>query len=842
MADFVTKAIDNASHGLTVQAAMEKLGLHERHCSKKDVIPGLEVRLLPHQLIGVSWMVDQELHSPHKGGILADDMGLGKTVQMIATMVMNLPKDEDQSRTTLIVVPGALLLQWKEELEQKTNAVFSVHIHHGKDKLPTPDQLQTKDVIITTYQTLVNEFNAPPSIDPDDIYEWAIEHGGPVARMRWFRVILDEAQFIRNRVTRASKAVAMLRTKYRWCLTGTPVTNTLADIYGLLRFGHFRPWNDWQSFNSYIVKTQMGDALLAGSRAQAILQPLTLRRTKHSELEGRPILELPNKHVELVELEFSPDERQLYEHIQRRAQLQINRFINNGTVAKNHGHVLVLILRLRQLCCHPNLILSLSGETTDPALVVSSKAEQEFARAVSFMGTKWAFEYCPRFLERAKLDLLDLDEEDFEAPEGECFVCDDPYIEDNGRVLACGHDICDDCRSEIAAAPIAHDGIFGEADEMTNMQKEKEFETAVAKGLRPCPTCKKMNDMRPTAVFRVSAFQPSREELRNATRRQYRRVPKDRAKPSPQPATLVKKIPSSFDIGELSDSSDEDLPDTASILKSMKLSSTSNTPRKVKQASADDVHISLRLTPPESTDITLGDIMGDKPPARRQPPQGSKGSQETVPDETPSDALVRTWKQGGANVEPSTKMLALVGFVQEWESTGDKIICFSQWTSMLDLVEMMFARYGTQSLRYDGSMDRAAREAVLARFRQPGGPRVILISMKCGGVGLNLTSANRIVNLDLSWNYATESQAYDRVHRLGQEKEVFVKRLVVKNTLEERMLRLQDTKTGLAEAALGEGTGVKLHKLSVKELKDLFGMSKDKEPTNQSRLSFGKPA
>lgn len=89
-------------------------------------------------------------------------------------------------------------------------------------------------------------------------------------------------------------------------------------------------------------------------------------------------------------------------------------------------------------------------------------------------------------------------------------------------------------------------------------------------------------------------------------------------------------------------------------------------------------------------------------------------------------------------------MLALIGFLQEWESTGDKTICFSQCslailyssrkatdirvgTSMLDLVEMLFGRYGIQSLRYDGSMDRAAREAVLVRFRQPGGPRVILI-------------------------------------------------------------------------------------------------------------------
>ena len=108
----------------------------------------MEVRLLPHQLIGVAWMVDQERQTQHKGGILADDMGLGKTVQMIATMVMNQPTEKDEHRATLIVVPAALLLQWKEELETKTNDIFDVHIQHGKDKIKRPDLLAEKDVCI----------------------------------------------------------------------------------------------------------------------------------------------------------------------------------------------------------------------------------------------------------------------------------------------------------------------------------------------------------------------------------------------------------------------------------------------------------------------------------------------------------------------------------------------------------------------------------------------------------------------------------------------------------------------------------------------------------------------
>jgi len=101
---------------------------------------------------------------------------------------------------------------------------------------------------------------------------------------------------------------------------------------------------------------------------------------------------------------------------------------------------------------------------------------------------------------------------------------------------------------------------------------------------------------------------------------------------------------------------------------------------------------------------------------------------------------------------------------------------------------------------------------------------------------LNLVSANRIVNMDLSWNYAAESQAYDRCHRIGQDKSVYVKRLVVENTIEERMLLLQDVKVGLAEAALGEGSGAKLHKLSVKDIKYLFGMG-PKEPNARAQAN-----
>lgn len=116
-------------------------------------------------------MTKQERESPHKGGILADDMGLGKTVQMIATMVINQPTDEDKHRTTLIVVPAALMSQWKDEVEQKTNGMFDVHIQHGRDKLKDVELLAEKDVRQSRFakESLILTFGAGSADHHHDI-------------------------------------------------------------------------------------------------------------------------------------------------------------------------------------------------------------------------------------------------------------------------------------------------------------------------------------------------------------------------------------------------------------------------------------------------------------------------------------------------------------------------------------------------------------------------------------------------------------------------------------------------------------------------------------------------
>ncbi|KAG6902647.1 hypothetical protein C0995_013772 [Termitomyces sp. Mi166 len=817
MAEFVTKSIDNLSHGLTVKKAMESLGLKEcvvladlglptqKKYSAKDLLPGMEVRLLGHQAVGVAWMVAKE-ESSDRGGILADDMGLGKTVQMIATMVKNQASLDEEHRTTLIVVPAALLNQ-AEEVETKTNGVFTVHLHHGKDKLKyykltrteqKISQIKQYDVIVTTYQTLNQDFFIPKDVEPSEEAEWLAGNGsgvsGILAHAKFYRAVADEAQFIRNRATRSSVSLAHVKAKYRWMLTGTPVTNTLADIYGLLRFGRFRPWNDWMTFDKHVAKVQFLDAPLAGSRAQAILQPILLRRTKNSTLEGKPILQLPKKDIDIVKLEFSRDERD----------------------SQTEGY-------------------------EDPTLLVASDSDKELARAKKVMGGAWVAEVKKRsLLRRRASELLDFSDE-AETAEACCPVCQEFFMNDNGRVLSCTHEICFDCLLNLQNAAIAHDGIFGQGNEKENLEAEKEYETGAAKGYRPCPTCKKMTDLTLNKIFKSSAFEPTDEELTkhaqeirrsNGARRISRRDVKIR---SPFPKA-------SFEDRGLDDS-DDDLPDVSTILderpikRQKKSQIVESDDDDVTDLAIDQVYKPLKDVKMSSTsdseiefidsidkEMSRESSISPKGKEKHKTPSKKRGRDD---EDRPLDAVIATWSRGDDELEPSTKMLALIDLLQEWEATGDKTIVYSQWTSMLDLIDVLLSRHGIQSLRFDGKMDRIARDRVLSAFKKPGGPKVILISTKSGSVGLNLVSANRIINMDLSWNYAAESQAYDRL----VEKEVVIKRLVVDNTIEERMLRLQDVKTGLAEAALGEGSGAKLHKLSVRDIKYLFGMTSAVTPT-----------
>jgi SNF2 family DNA or RNA helicase len=158
----------------------------------------------------------------------------------------------------------------------------------------------------------------------------------------------------------------------------------------------------------------------------------------------------------------------------------------------------------------------------------------------------------------------------------------------------------------------------------------------------------------------------------------------------------------------------------------------------------------------------------------------------------------------GQHAGSSSKLSLLMDRTEQAVEDGHKALVFSQWTSLLDLVEPHLRAAEIPFTRLDGAT--RARGAVVEHFQQADGPPVMLVSLRAGGTGLNLTAADHIFLLDPWWNPAVEDQAADRAHRIGQIRPVVVHRLIGRDTVEERILELHARKRSLADLAIGDTT------------------------------------
>ncbi|KAF8512668.1 SNF2 family N-terminal domain-containing protein [Hysterangium stoloniferum] len=804
----------------SIDKALEKLGLEKlgKH------LLSMNVALMPHQVLGVAWMVEHE-RGPHKGGILADEMGLGKTVQMIATIVKHR-SDDPAVKSTLICAPLALLEQWKleagldvdESIETKTDGSLNCLIYHGSRKPKSLRDLQKYDIVITTFQTMALECpedkkqhkkkSKDDFIEDDSQAEKWENKKGLLLRMKWFRVVLDEAQNVRNRNTRVSNAVTVLNTRYRWCLTGTPIINSLADCYGLIRFLKIRPWYgvyvhflpphklntfylDWSEFNVHIAILERRQPDVASRRLQAILNLCLLRRKKDSVLDGKKLIELPLKDVILRKLTFSQEERDIYNVVEQRSQGIFNKFHKAGTVLKNYSYVLVLLLRLRQLCSHPCLIQEGGDAFIRPGdgHAVKHEVQTELSRAVVLAGQK--------FVDDTKAKLKDIalrrmfEEKasaDASVEEEDCPICFDAIT--TAVITRCGHSFCAGCINIVMQQPPVEDG----------------NEPRYAMSQRPCPVCR--TPVEKEMIFQRSVFEPTDAELsEDITTPIIIDVDEDDGMPIdsevlptkmlqyPTPIGKVKRKYKQRSSKKLVQSDNDGMSDF--IVETDEDKEEQNTRRNLKRQLARNRKIVL-------------DSDGD----------GSSDQEaELLPPKTDRN-------KKGKNVEcflPSTKMKEMMVLLKEWaaaEETKNE-----KWTSCLDLIADYLDEHGFTFVRYQGDMSRQARDTAVKLFMSRGKARIMLMSLKCGGVGLNLTRANRVISIDLGWSFAVENQAFDRVHRLGQTRSVTVQRLVIEDTVESRILALQERKQNLADGSLGEGTGKKLGKLSIKDLANLFGLS-----------------
>ena len=170
---------------------------------------------------------------------------------------------------------------------------------------------------------------------------------------------------------------------------------------------------------------------------------------------------------------------------------------------------------------------------------------------------------------------------------------------------------------------------------------------------------------------------------------------------------------------------------------------------------------------------------------------------------------------------PSAKLEAIMEIVEQVVDARQKMLLFSQFTSYLDIIAQELDRRGVGYLTITGQTPKRRRIELVDKFNSDDTP-VFLISLKAGGTGLNLTGANIVLHADPWWNAAAQNQATDRAHRIGQTKEVCVYKVICENTLEERILDMQDAKSALADEVVGQGAGSALGSLSREDLLELL--------------------
>ena len=322
--------------------------------------------LMHHQLLGASFMRDRELNpvdEPH-GGLLADEMGFGKTLMMITTMVTNSLPPGTKSRSTLIVCPRALIPQWRREIAKHASpGIFSEVIDYSPNPMVNRAGcemvVENPDVVLATYEQVAKSY--PLAKPPQDLstdeekQDWLEKHWGDklglLHRAQFHRVVLDESHAIKNYKARASIACQALKARYRWALSGTPIMNSVEELYPYFKFLLVPLAGDLRSFKEKLCGE--GDAT---ERLHEYLLQFMLRRTHMYRLFGKPIIKLPECHLETIELYPTTVEKFVYQAVGSHYVRAVNYVARTGTEQEIKQAVLIRFLRLRQMTAHLFLV------------------------------------------------------------------------------------------------------------------------------------------------------------------------------------------------------------------------------------------------------------------------------------------------------------------------------------------------------------------------------------------------------------------------------------------------------------------------------------------------------
>uniref|UniRef100_A0A804NMM3 Uncharacterized protein n=1 Tax=Zea mays TaxID=4577 RepID=A0A804NMM3_MAIZE len=624
--------------------------------------------ILDCKKMALAWMVSKENSSHCAGGILADDQGLGKTVSTIA-----LIQKQRMEQSKFMFVDSDRLKSEALNLDEDDEGEQTVSNEPKKDQgacslSTSADQKNSEEPSASNKRkpsaNMQNKAKKKKKKLKDSNFDL---DSGPIARVRWFRVVLDEAQTIKNFRTVVARACCGLRAKRRWCLSGTPIQNAIDDLFSYFRFLKYDPYCTYNSFCTMIKHPIARDAINGYKKLQAVLKVVLLRRTKETVINGKPIINLPPKTINLNKVDFTQEERSFYLMLEERSRQQFKAFAAAGTLKQNYANILLMLLRLRQACDHPILVKGNQSE----------------------YGGDGSIEMAKKLPKEVVIDLL----AKLEVGSTLCGLCND--TPEDAIVTICGHVFCYQC---------IHERITTDEN------------------MCPAPNCSRTLGLE--LLFSSGALKIC-----------------------------------------ISGKSSSAVASSSSDNESSSISQSSFVSSKIQ--AAIDILNSIIVMDPLTESYTM---------------------------------------------ESSRSGLGPV-----------KAIVFSQWTGMLDLLELSLNINCIQYRRLDGTMSLNLREKNVKDFNTDPEVRVMIMSLKAGNLGLNMVSACHVILLDLWWNPYAEDQAVDRAHRIGQTRPVTVSRLTVKDTVEDRILALQEEKRTMVNSAFGDDkAGGHATRLTVEDLRYLF--------------------
>ena len=335
---YLDKILQHVDANITKDEEYKKI---VNQVSKKEIDENIEVpkslksELRSYQKTGFKWLKILDRYG--FGGILADDMGLGKTIQLLA-VISSYIEENSNPKPSIVVCPSSLSLNWKNEINKFAPSIKTLVIHgNANERKDQIESIPEYNLVITSYDLLKRDI---------DIYK--------DENIEFKYIIADEAQYIKNNNTQNARAIKVIKSETRYALTGTPIENSLSELWSIFDFimpGYLFSYKKFKELYEMLIVRDNDE--WAMKKLKTLIEPFILRRTKKEVLT-----ELPDKTISVLNNEMQDEQLKLYMSYMAEARKEVRDEIRDNGFEKSQIKILALLMRLRQICCHPSLFIS----------------------------------------------------------------------------------------------------------------------------------------------------------------------------------------------------------------------------------------------------------------------------------------------------------------------------------------------------------------------------------------------------------------------------------------------------------------------------------------------------